>query len=378
MLRIGIVAGEVSGDILGAGLIKELKALYPDAVFEGIGGPLMQAQGCRSLFSMDRLAVMGLIGPRRLCELLSIRRQLRHYYLSNPPQIFVGIDAPDFNLGLEKKLHAAGIKTVHYVSPSVWAWRRYRIRKIRKAVDMMLTLLPFEAAFYRGAGVPVTFVGHPMADHIPMHTDRDAARAALNLAPDAEIIALLPGSRMSEVKYLASAMLAAARWCLKKRPNLQFVAPFANAHTRQYFEQLQIQQYNELPITLVDGRSQLVIAAADVVILASGTATLETALLKRPMVVTYKMGAFGFWVYKSLVKVAFVALPNLLAGRALVPELLQDAATPEALGEAALEYLRDPTRKLATQQAFESMHMQLRCAADTTAAHAVAQLMGAT
>ncbi|MDH4273842.1 MAG: lipid-A-disaccharide synthase, partial [Gammaproteobacteria bacterium] len=269
----------------------------------------------------------------------------------------------------------AGIKTVHYVSPSVWAWRRYRIHKIRSAVDRMLTLFPFEAEFYQNAHVPVTYVGHPMADHIPLQVDRVAARATLGL-PNSEIIALLPGSRMSEVKHLAPIMLATAYWCQQHRPGLHFVVPFANAVTREFFEKLLAQQSQPLPITLVDRQSQTAMVAADVVILASGTATLETALLKRPMVVTYKMGRISFWIYKSLVKVAYVALPNLLAGRALVPELLQDAATPEALGSAALDYLKDPTRLQAVVNEFEQIHRQLRCNADKTAAQAVAQLMG--
>lgn len=288
-MRIGIVAGEASGDLLGAGLIRAIKQRLPDAVIEGIAGPAMIAQGCTALFPAEKLAVMGFVEVLgRYRELHGIRTQLIRHFLDNPPDVFIGIDAPDFNLGLERVLKEAGIPTVHYVSPSVWAWRQWRLRKIALSTDLMLTLFPFEAAFYEAYHVPVRFVGHPLAEMIPDVPDLQAARIKLGLPVLGDIVALLPGSRMSEVNALGLTFIHAAQWCAQHRPGVHFLAPLATADTRELFEQLVKTHAPMLSITIIAGRSREVMAAADVVLLASGTATLEALLLKRPMVVAYR------------------------------------------------------------------------------------------
>ncbi len=376
-LRVGIVVGEASGDMLGAGLMAALQKRYPDAVFEGIGGPRMLALGFNSFFPQDRLAVMGLIEPlKRLFELLRIRRHLATHFSRNPPDVFIGIDSPDFTLSLEETLRAKGIATVHYVSPSVWAWRQKRIVKIARAVDLMLTLLPFEASFYQQHQVPVCFVGHPLADQIPLHSDQQAARASLGLDAQVRYVALLPGSRGGEVNMLGPVFWRAAAWCLQQCPDVQFVVPAANAARRVQIEQQLAALPTPLPLQIIDGQSQTVMTAAEVVLMASGTTSLEAMLLKRPMVVAYKFSKLGYWILSRLVKTRHFALPNLLADEPLVPEILQDDVTPERLGRELLAYLQQPQEVRRLQQRFTEIHEHIRCDASEKAAAAVLQLIG--
>lgn len=374
-IRIGIVAGEASGDILGAGLMNALREHYPKAEFCGIGGPRMLALGFHSFFPMDRLAVMGLVEPlKRLPELLKIRRFLYETFTEHPPTVFVGIDSPDFNLTLEGRLKEAAVPTVHYVSPSVWAWRQGRIRKIARSVDLMLTLLPFEADFYRQHQVPVEFVGHHLADELPMEVDRDTARHSLGIATDIRLVALLPGSRGAEVSKLGPVFMQAARLCLEQDPGMEFVIPAASPERyRQLHHQLAA--YADLPIHLVQGQSQCAMAAADVVLMASGTTALEALLLKKPMVVAYKMAALSFAILSLMVKTEHVSLPNLLAGEALVPELLQKRATPQALSTAIMHYFQHPDEARALSETFATMHQALRGDASNSAAKAIATLL---
>ncbi|NOX93058.1 MAG: lipid-A-disaccharide synthase [Gammaproteobacteria bacterium] len=373
-----MVAGEASGDLLGAGLVSAIKQQYPDAVFEGIAGPQMIAAGANSLFPMDRLSVMGIVEVLgRYRELLGIRRQLATHFKQNPPDAFIGIDAPDFTLGLEKQLRIVGIKTVHYVSPSVWAWRQRRVKKIAASTDLMLTLFPFEASFYQKHQVPVRFVGHPLADMIPLVADKQAARQTLELPADTEVLAVLPGSRSNELHYLAQPFIETACWLQSRRPALEFVVPLANSERRIQFEQAMAQvkaQGGELPrLTLVDGQSREVMAAADVVLLASGTAALEAMLLKRPMVVAYKLAPLTYWLAKRLVKVENVSLPNLLANETLVPELIQHEATPENLGQKVLAYFENSSIMDDLNQRFTDIHQTLRQDASQQAADAILQ-----
>lgn len=370
-LRIALVAGEASGDILGAGLMRALKSRHPDIDFIGVGGPLMEAEGMASYFPMERLSVMGLVEVLgRLRELLKRRKALVQTLIAEKPDVFIGIDAPDFTLNIELQLRRAGIKTVHYVSPSVWAWRQKRVLKIREGCDLMLTLLPFEARFYEEKGVPVRFVGHTLADTIPLEADKAAARSELGL-PEGPLVALMPGSRGSEVGKLGGLFLDAAQKIRESRPDVRFVLPCANAARREQVEQLL--EGRDLPVTLLDGRSHVALAACDAVLIASGTATLEALLYKRPMVVAYRLAPVTYWILKRLVKSPYVSLPNLLAQRMLVPELLQDAATPEALAQALLPLLgagEEQTRS------FDQIHRSLRLDASNQAADAVLGLIG--
>lgn len=376
-VRIGVVAGEVSGDLLGAGLIKALKARMPDIEFEGICGPEMSALGGRSLFPMERLAVMGLsevLGRYR--ELVGIREQLAKHFLANPPDLFIGIDAPDFNLGLEKQLKRAGIPTVHYVSPQVWAWRSYRVRGIRRSVDHMLALFPFEAQYYRDHQVPVTYVGHPMADQIEDEPDAIGMRHALKLPLDQTVIALLPGSRQSEVKAHADLFVQTAQWLYQRRPDLHFVIPFVSRETRIMFEDaVKRHEAWELPLTKMFGHARAAMTASDVVVAASGTATLEAALLKRPLVVTYRLSSFSYYLIRLFSHVKLYSLPNNLAGHALVPELLQRNAVPHKLGAAVEQYLAEPARANSVRKAFAQIHHSLRRNASERAADAVLTLL---
>lgn len=370
-----MVVGEASGDILGAGLMAALRRRYPEAIFEGIGGERMIAAGFDSHFSQERLAVMGLVEPlKRLPELLRIRKSIVQHFTDNPPDVFIGIDSPDFNLTIEEKLRQKGIKTVHYVSPSVWAWRQKRIVKIARSVDLMLTLLPFEAAFYEAHKVPVCFVGHPLADDIPLQPDQAAARKLLGLDVDAPIVALMPGSRGGEVKLLGPEFWNAAQWCVERKPDLQFVVPAANAQRRQQIDE-QLSKFDGLPITIVDGQSHQVMEAADAVLMASGTTTLEAMLLKRPMVVAYKLAWLSFAIISRLVKSRFFSLPNLLADRALVPEILQKDVTAESLGSELLSYFQQPQKSEALQKDFLQLHQSIRCNASERAAEAVSKLI---
>ena len=373
-LRIGILAGEASGDILGSRVLKALGEQYDELIVEGIGGPLMEAQGLHSMFPMDRLSVMGFVEPlKRLPELLRIRRTVFDHFRDNPPDVFLGIDSPDFNLRLERKLRERGIKTAHLVSPSVWAWRQGRIKKIKRSVDLMLCLFPFETPIYRDHQVPVRFVGHPLADELPMRLDAHAARTALGLSESGKLLAMLPGSRSAEVSRLAPAFLAAARILWQHNPQLKFVMPAANAAREDELRTL-LAQKPDLPITLIAGRSREAMAAADAVLLASGTATLEAALVKRPMVVTYRMAAFSWLLVTRLVKISFAALPNVLAGRSVVPELLQEAAVPEAMA-ATVQTLLSAESAQGQLQAFDQIHTELKQGYARKSAAALIQLI---
>jgi lipid-A-disaccharide synthase len=375
-LNIGILAGEASGDLLGASLIKSLRAFNPDLTIFGIGGPAMIAAGCQSLYPMERLSVMGLIEPlKRLPELFKIRRDLYHYFLQYRPDVFIGIDSPDFNLGLELKLRQAGIPVVHYVSPSVWAWRKKRIYKIAKATDLILTLFPFEADFYQQHHVAAKFVGHSFADVIPMQPDKAAARRALNLDPHATYIALLPGSRQQELHYLGELFLETAKLCLQQQPQIKFITSAANTQRDQQFQTLAKQVVPTLPLNFSVGRMHEVLAAADMVLVTSGTATLETMLFKRPMVIAYRMANLTYQIARHLVKVPFVGLPNLLAQEKIVPEFIQGAATPQNFAAALLNYLQHPQQVLDLEKRFAAIHQQLRCDASQTAARAVLDLV---
>lgn len=374
-IHIGIVVGEASGDILGAALMTELRKLYPNAEFSGIGGPRMLALGFHSYFPQDRLAVMGLIEPlKRLPELLRIRKFLREHFIANPPSVFIGIDSPDFTISLERSLKEHGIKTVHYVSPSVWAWRQKRVFKIAKSVDLMLTLLPFEAAFYEKHNVPVEFVGHHLADEIPLEVNKYNARRELGIPEHARVVALLPGSRASEVERMGKLFMHAAVFCLEQDPELLFYIPAANSDRyRQLHHQLN--DYVDFPIQLFNGNSHRVMAAADVLLLASGTVALEALLLKKPMVVAYKMAPLTFKILSWLVKTPFVSLPNLLANKLLVPELLQDQATPEKLSACVMHYFENPDETSDLSNTFAEMHLTLKRDASARAAAAVAKLI---
>jgi lipid-A-disaccharide synthase len=379
VLKVGIVANEPSGDILGAAIVRELKARVPDAHFVGVAGPRMQAEGCETLVPMERLSVMGLVEVlKHLRELLGIRRQLARHFLADRPDVFIGVDAPDFNLGLERRLREAGIPAVHMVSPTVWAWRPGRVKGIRRSVDLMLSIFPFEEAFLRHHDVPVRYVGHPLADEIPPGLEPAPARAALGLPAAGEVVALLPGSRLGEVTALAAPFIQAARWCLERRPGLRFAVPLVNPTLRARFEETLAREAPELPVTLVDGRSREVIAAADCVLTASGTATLETLLIGRPMVVGYRVNALTYGVVKglNLVKVPHIAMANLLAGRALAPELIQDRCRADLLGAEVLAFLDDPERVAAIRAEYRAIHERLRCNAAARAADAVLELVG--
>lgn len=370
-LRIALVAGEASGDILGAGLMRALKVQHPAIEFIGVGGPLMQAEGLTSYFPMERLSVMGLVEVLgRLRELLARRKLLIKTLIDERPDVFIGIDAPDFTLNIELKLRQAGIRTVHYVSPSVWAWRQKRVLKIREGCDLMLTLLPFEARFYEEKGVPVRFVGHTLADAIPLQADRDAARAELGLAAG-PLVALMPGSRGGEVGRLGSLFFDAAERLQTLKPGIRFVLPCASPQRRAQIETLL--EGRNLPLTLLDGQSHLALAACDAVLIASGTATLEALLYKRPMVVAYRLAPLTFWILKRMVKSPYISLPNLLAQRLLVPELLQDDATPEALAQTLLPLIDDGEEQT---RGFDDIHRTLRRDASNQAADAVLNLIG--
>lgn len=359
-LRIGILAGEASGDILGSRVLAALREQCDELIVEGIGGPLMEAQGLQSMFPMDRLSVMGFVEPlKRLPELLRIRRTVFEHFRDNPPDLFLGIDAPDFNLTLERKLKEQGIPTAHLVSPSVWAWRKRRIHKIKRSVDLMLCLFPFETKIYEEHAVPVRYVGHPLADELPNRADTVAARSSLGVAPDGPMLALLPGSRGGEVRMLAPLFLQAARLLWQKNPGLKFLLPAANQARELELRKL-LDEQPDLPVTLVSGQSREVMAASDAILLASGTATLEAALVKRPMVVAYRMAALSWWLVLRLATTPFAALPNVLSGRALVPELLQDAATAEAMAAETQPLLDGAEAAREQVSAFDEIHGELR------------------
>lgn len=370
---IGIVAGEPSGDLLGAALVRALQQRVPNARFVGIGGPKMIAAGVQSWFSMDTLSVRGYVEVlRHYREILAIRRELKRRLLAEQPVVFIGVDAPDFNINLELALKKTGIPTVHYVSPSIWAWRGGRIRKIRRAVSRMLTVFPFEAAIYERAGVPFSYVGHPLADHLARMPSRAEARAELRLSSSAPVVALLPGSRVSELEAMADLFVGAAEKISEAVPGVRLLVPLLNRQTREIFEAaLYRRVHGELSITLLFAHAHEAMVAADVVLVASGTATLEAALLQRSMVITYRMPRLSWWLMNSRRYQPWVGLPNILAGEFVVPELLQDAATPDALATAVIELLRDPLRRRAIEERFAVMANELRCDAADRAAEAV-------
>lgn len=375
-MRVGVVAGEPSGDYLGAGLMNALTRRNPDMEFIGIGGPRMEQAGLKKLFDMERISIMGIDELlHSLKDILNIRKTLFQHFLEMDIPLFIGIDVPDFNIGLEGRLRKHGITTVHYVSPTVWAWRGYRIRKIKRSVSRMLTLFPFEAKYYEKHDVPVDFVGHPVADEVDMEYDRAAIRADLGLpAEGATIAALLPGSRMVELQRLGELFVQVARELGRRVPDIRFVAPFANQETRIYFQTL-LDQNPDVTIELVDGRSRTVIAASDAVLLASGTAALEAALLKVPMVVTYR----GSWLSATLVKmlshVEHFSMPNHLLDEPIVPEYYQEAATMENLVDAMLRYLCDKDHSKAVSNSFSEIISTLRCGANERAADVVSGLL---
>lgn len=379
MARIALVAGELSGDRLGAGLVRALGTQLPGAVCAGVAGPGMRAAGCTAWAASDELSVMGLVEVlRHLPRIRRVYQLVEQHLVRDPPAVFVGIDAPDFNLRVEQRARALGIPTVHYVSPSVWAWREGRVRTLHASCDLVLCLLPFEAEFLNARGVAAEFVGHPLADELPEDPDPVAARRALGLPGAGAMIAVLPGSRAGEVARLGRIFAATAGWLLARRPDLHFVVPVATPALRPAVAGC----FASLPpgsVTLVDGTSQAAMAAADSVLLASGTATLEAMLLRRPMVVAYRLAPATWWLLKGLrlVRVAWVALPNLLAGERLVPEFLQSAARPELLGAALLASLDDAAARHVLLARFDALRAVLRRDASARAAAAVARVVAA-
>ena len=377
VLKIAMVAGEASGDLLASHLIAALRERLPEAVFFGIGGPRMESQGFEAFWPMDRLAVMGYVDAlKNYRAIASIRRQLKKRLLQIEPDIFIGVDAPDFNLGLETDLKAAGVRTIHYVSPSIWAWRGGRIKKIAKAVNHVLALFPMEPPLYERAGIPVTYVGHPLADIIPLQTDRLAVREMLFMPKDVPVFALLPGSRQGELAMMADTFVQTAKLLSERLPTAQFIVPLATRETRLQFEAaIYAQQAGDVPFRLLFGHAQDALGAADVSLVASGTATLEAALFKRPMVITYKIAKASYWIMKRMAYQAFVGLPNILAGRQVVPEILQDEATPENLAEALVKLYEDKDNAAAVAEAFTDIHLQLRQNTAEKAANAVIECL---
>ena len=373
-LIVALVAGETSGDILGAGLIRALKKRHPNMQFVGIAGPQMQAEGCKAWYEMEELSVMGIVEVLgRLRRILAIRRDITKRLIDLKPDVFIGIDAPDFNLSLEGKLKQAGIKTIHYVSPSVWAWKQKRVFKIKRNTNLILAFLPFEKAFYDKFDVPCRFIGHKMADDIPLEPDQTAMRQQLGIPVDCQCLALLPGSRHAEVALLSEPFLKAAQLLRDKFPDLHIVVPLVNSKRRAEFEQIKAEIAPELKLQLLDGHAREAMIASNAAILASGTVALECMLAKCPMVVGYKMKAFTFWLAKKLIKTPYVSLPNILAGKEIVPELLQHDCTPENIANHVLPFLEgDNTELKAT---FLALHKQIRCNADEQVAQAVLDVL---
>lgn len=376
-LSIGIVAGEPSGDMLGAMLVQALRRLIPDVDFIGIAGPRMQAAGVKSLYPMSALAVRGYVEVmRHFLGILAIRRKLRRRFEADPPDVFIGIDAPDFNLGLERALRARGVTTVHFVSPSIWAWRYDRVRKIRKAVSHMLALFPFEAPIYQKEGVPVTYVGHPLADQLPDDPQRADLREQLRVPIAGPIMALLPGSRMSELAQMAEPFLRAARLIADKLDDVTFLIPAVTREARDFIEHTQQRLgLDDLRVQILFGHAHAAIGAADVVLVASGTATLETALIGRPMVIAYRMPKMSWSIMYPQRVLPYVGLPNILAGEFIVPELLQDAMTPENLAQALVNLYADREVQDRMRMRFASIRAQLRRDAANTAARAIQALV---
>jgi len=377
-MKIGIVANEPSGDWLGAAILRALKVQVPDARLVGVAGPRMQAVGCESLVPMERLSVMGLTEVlRHLGELLRIRRELTGSLLAWRPDVFIGVDAPDFNLGLERRLRKAGIRTVHLVSPTIWAWRAGRVKTIRRSVDLMLSIFPFEEDLLRKHGVSARYIGHPLADEISPQADPAPARTRLGMPLQGPLLALLPGSRVSELKLLAGPFLRTARWCLERHPGLRFAVPLVTPTLRALFTEVLRREDPDLPITLVDAQGRDVIAAADCVLTASGTATLEALLINRPMVVGYRMSPMTYHLLSdlNLVKVPYAAMANLLVGRELAPEFIQNRCRADLLGPAVLEFLKSRDRVNELRSAYREVHGRLRRNAGHQAATAVLELV---
>jgi lipid-A-disaccharide synthase len=382
-LIVGIVAGEASGDLLGSRLIRALKKHRPDIEFLGIAGPKMMAEGAKSLYSMDRLSLhgYGFDVLKQIPSLFRMRKQLGDYFITNPPNVFIGIDAPDFNFSLEKRLKKKGITTIHYVSPSIWAWRKGRMGKIKRAVNQILTLFPFEPALYKAAGVKATYVGHPLADEIPLYPDVQKARSALNLAKSPLIIAMLPGSRVGEVTQMAELYVKTAKKISMVQPEALFLVPLITRETRIIFEKALFASINAAPekhhpnFKIIFGHAHMAMQAADLVVVASGTATLEAALLKRPMVITYRMPWLSWQILKRLNYLPYVGLPNILAGRFVVPELLQDDANPDKLAETILNIVNNKALLNDIRAKFTSMHELLRQNNEDKAAQAVLEYL---
>jgi lipid-A-disaccharide synthase len=360
--RIAMVAGEASGDLLGAHLVQALKQRLPAAQFFGIGGPKMQAAGFDPWYPSEALAVRGYVEVlRHLPSILRIRSELKRRLTADRPDLFIGVDAPDFNLGLEEALKARGITTVHYVSPSLWAWRGERIHKMKRAADKVLCLFPFEPALYEKVGMTAAYVGHPLGDMLPEHPDRGAAREQFRINAGRTVVALMPGSRQVEVEYMADTFIQVAKLIHRQIKNTQFLVPLVSRETRRQFEDaIYRNQAEDLPITILFGHAHLAITASDGVLLASGTATLEAALLKRPMLVTYKAPWLSFMIARPKIKVPYVALPNILAGRFVVPEIFQDDATPEVLAQALINQITDKEVRLRQESVFQEIHRSLR------------------
>ena len=376
-LRLGLVAGEASGDLLGSLLLAGLRQRWPGLQASGIGGPKMAAQGFDSGWPMERLSVFGYVDAlKRLPELLRIRRHLGDRLLDQRPAAVIGIDAPDFNFGLETRLRAGGLKTIHFVCPSIWAWRGERVKKLQAAADHVLCLFPFEPALLQQHGVAATFVGHPLADAIPLDPPRAAARSALGLADGDTVVALLPGSRRSEISHIAPRLAAAAVLMRRQRPGLRFILPVAPG-LRGLVETIVAQHGGDASITLLDGQSHAALAACDVTLVASGTAALEAALFKRPMVITYHLAALNWWRMRRMAYQPWFGLPNILSGAFVVPELIQDAATPEALAREGLAWLDDAPRCAAVQARFTDLHHLLGQDTARKASDAIAQVIGA-
>ena len=373
VVRIAIVAGEASGDLLASHLICALKAKLPGAVFYGIGGPKMIGQGFNSWYVLEKLAVRGYIEVlKHYREISGIRSDLKRRLLADPPDIFIGVDAPDFNLALEKTLKRHNIPCIHYVSPSIWAWRGKRIHKIGAAISRLLALFPFEPPLYEKQGIPVTYVGHPLADMLPFDDERKSARELFSLSNEQPVFALLPGSRQSELQYMADTFIETSREIHKKLPNALFLAPMATRETRLLFETALYRcKANDLPIRMLFGHAHEAMMAADAVLVASGTATLEAALLKRPMAIVYKMAPLSYRLMRRMGYLPYVGLPNILAGKFVVPEFIQDDATPQNLAQALLNLYADKTSCTRIGKIFREIHLQLKQDSAEKAAAAV-------
>jgi lipid-A-disaccharide synthase len=376
MLKIGIIAGEPSGDLLGGQLIAQIQKLVPNCLIEGVAGPKLIEQGCIRLFSIDELSVMGFWEPlKKLPQILRLRKNIIKYFIQHPPDIFIGIDSPDFNLGIEKVLHKAGITTVHFVSPSVWAWRQSRVHFIKKYVNLMLALFPFEEKFYKQHNVPVVCTGHPQADEIPLEVDQIAARTQLKIAPEAKLIAILPGSRDLELERMGKTYLQAMQLIALAKPSAQFIMPLVKLEHKEYILNLKAKYCPNVPLLIVVGNSRLVMQACDYALVTSGTATLELMLNKRPMIVVYKAFWLTYLIMKRLIKVKYLALPNLLAEKMIVPELIQQQASAKNLAANFLELINSPEAMQNQKNEFIKIHQSLKLNAAQKAANAILNLI---